>query len=92
MQRTCCLFAPRVGGAKSCYPEHLYIIETLCIRPIGEVDGGLLQSSPIARRLAQLEARTDARFKAVFDALRDLLTPAEPMKKRGTGFTAHIEK
>ena len=54
-------------------------------RPIGEVDHRLLQSSPIARRLAQLEARTDARFKAVFDALRDLMTPAEPMKKRGIG-------
>lgn len=45
----------------------------------------------LARRLAQLEARTDARFKAVFDALRDLMAPVEP-KRRPIGFVHPKEK
>lgn len=45
----------------------------------------------LAERLAKLEARTDARFKAVFDALRDLMTPAEP-KRRPIGFVYPKEK
>jgi hypothetical protein len=39
----------------------------------------------LARRLDQLEKKYDAQFKAVFDAIRQLMTPPEP-KKRKIGF------
>jgi hypothetical protein len=45
----------------------------------------------LAERIAKLEARTDARFKAVFDALRELMTPTEP-KRRPIGFVHPKEK
>lgn len=45
----------------------------------------------LAARIAQLEARTDARFKAVFDALRELMAPTEP-KRRPIGFVYPKEK
>ncbi len=40
----------------------------------------------LARKLAALEKRYDAQFKAVFDAIRELMTPPEPKKKRPIGF------
>lgn len=40
----------------------------------------------LARKLAALEKKYDAQFKAVFDAIRELMTPLEPPKKRRIGF------
>jgi phage regulator Rha-like protein len=40
----------------------------------------------LARKLAALEKRYDAQFRAVFDAIRELMTPPEPKKKRPIGF------
>ena len=39
----------------------------------------------LARRLDALEKKYDTQFKAVFDAIRALMTPPEP-KRRGVGF------
>ncbi|MEK7775309.1 MAG: ORF6N domain-containing protein [Candidatus Zixiibacteriota bacterium] len=39
----------------------------------------------LARKLANLEKKYDAQFKAVFDAIRQLMTPPEP-KRRPIGF------
>jgi len=36
----------------------------------------------LARKVQELEAKYDARFKAVFDAIRRLMTPAQPPKTR----------
>lgn len=41
--------------------------------------------SDLARKLAALEKRYDAQFKVVFDAIRELMAPPEP-KKRRIGF------
>jgi ORF6N domain len=41
----------------------------------------------LACRLATLEKKYDTQFKAVFDAIRALMTPPEP-KRRGIGFRA----
>ena len=43
------------------------------------------------RRLEQLEAKTDAKFKAVFEAIRQLMVPVEP-RKRSIGFVTPKEK
>jgi hypothetical protein len=39
----------------------------------------------LARKLATLENKYDAQFKAVFDAVRQLMAPPA-MKRRGIGF------
>jgi len=44
-------------------------------------------NSELSRRLDELENKYDAQFKAVFDAIRELMSPPEEPKKR-IGFTA----
>lgn len=44
----------------------------------------------LARKFDALEKKYDAQFKVVFDAIRELMTPAEPKKKGPIGF-AHWE-
>ncbi len=40
----------------------------------------------LARKLVALERKYDAQFKVVFDAIRALMTPPAPKKKRPIGF------
>jgi hypothetical protein len=40
----------------------------------------------LARRLDELEAKYDRQCKVVFDAIRQLMTPADRPPKRGIGF------
>jgi len=40
----------------------------------------------LARKLAALEKKYDTQFKVVFDAIRELMTPPDPKKKRPIGF------
>jgi len=42
----------------------------------------------LARKLAALERKYDHQFKVVFDAIRELMTPPEPNKRRRIGFGA----
>lgn len=46
----------------------------------------LASHKALARRLEELEAKTDARFKQVFEAIRQLMMPPDPPKKRQIGF------
>ena len=46
----------------------------------------LSSHADLARKLAALESRYDAQFKAVFNAIRELMAPQEPPKKRRIGF------
>lgn len=45
----------------------------------------------LARKIKSLEKRYDSQFKVVFDALRQLMTPADPPKHK-IGFVAKEEK
>jgi hypothetical protein len=45
----------------------------------------LASNEELSRKLAALEKKYDAHFKVVFDAIRQLMAPAEP-KKRKIGF------
>ena len=45
----------------------------------------------LARKLDSLEKKYDAQFKVVFDAIRQLMTPPEP-KRRRIGFLREEEK
>ena len=50
----------------------------------------LASNAELARKLAALEKKYDAQFKAVFDAIRGLMTPPEP-KRRPIGFVTPEE-
>ena len=45
----------------------------------------LASNARLAQKLEALERKYDAQFKVVFDAIRELMTPPEP-KKRKIGF------
>jgi hypothetical protein len=45
----------------------------------------------LARKLNEMEKKYDAQFKVVFDAIRQLMTPPEPKRKR-IGFLQEKEK
>jgi hypothetical protein len=47
----------------------------------------LMSHADLAQKLAELEKRYDAQFRVVFDAIRQLMTPPAPPKRR-TGFAA----
>src|SRR3989344_2609438 len=46
----------------------------------------LSTNADLARKLAVLEKKYDAQFRVVFDAIRELMIPPEPKKKRPIGF------
>jgi hypothetical protein len=52
----------------------------------------LASHADLARKLAALEKKYDAQFKIVFDAIRELMTPPEPRKKRPIGFAPQEKK
>ena len=52
----------------------------------------LASNAELARKLAALERKYDAQFKVVFDAIRELMAPPEPKKKRPIGFAPWGEK
>lgn len=47
----------------------------------------LSSHADLAREPEALEKRYDAQFRAVFDAIRELMTPPGPPRKRPIGFT-----
>jgi len=52
----------------------------------------LASNTELARKLAALEKKYDTQFKVVFDAIRELMTPTEPKKKRPIGFAPWDDK
>lgn len=43
--------------------------------------GWLASHEELARKLAELEMRYDAKFKVIFDTIRELMKPPEPIKR-----------
>ncbi len=52
----------------------------------------LATNAELSRKLVALEKKYDARFKAVFEAIHDLMNPPENKKKRPIGFAAWEKK
>lgn len=46
----------------------------------------LASHAELARKLSALEKKYDTQFKVVFDAIRQLMTPPKPKKRRQIGF------
>ena len=51
----------------------------------------IASNKDLAKRLDELESKYDKQFKVVFDAIRELMTPPEP-KRRRIGFLREKEK
>jgi hypothetical protein len=51
----------------------------------------LVSNAELARKLGDLERKYDAPFRVVFDAIRQLMTPAGPKRKQ-IGFTQAKKK
>lgn len=51
----------------------------------------LASNEDLARKLAALENKYDTQFKAVFDAIRQLMAPQHPPKRRQIGFKRDAE-
>ena len=45
-----------------------------------------IANQELSQKLAALERKYDYQFKVVFDAIREIMTPAIPAKKRRIGF------
>jgi len=52
----------------------------------------LASNVELARKLAMLEKKYDAQFRVVFDAIKELMAPPEPKKKRPIGFAPWKDK
>ncbi len=52
----------------------------------------LATNAELGRKLAALEKKYDAQFKVVFDAIRELMIPPEPKKRRPIGFAPWEDK
>ena len=52
----------------------------------------LSTNAELSRKLATLEKKYDVQFKAVFEAIRELMTPLEPKKKLPIGFAPWEKK
>ena len=56
------------------------------IRTFVKLRGILAAHDDLKRQLATLERKYDGHFKIVFDAIKELMTPPEPPKKKRIGF------
>ena len=61
------------------------------MRAFVRMRGVLAEHAELARKLAQLEKKYDGQFRLVFDAIRDLMTPAS-LPKRRIGFRPEGER
>lgn len=51
----------------------------------------LATHADVERKIAQLEKKYDAQFKAVFDAIRELMIPPEPREKNKIGYLSETQ-
>jgi hypothetical protein len=56
------------------------------MRTFVKLRGILAEHQDLKRQLATMEQKYDGHFKVVFDAIRELMTPPAPQKKKRIGF------
>lgn len=52
----------------------------------------LASNAELSRKLVALEKKYDIKFRAVFEAIRELMAPSDPKKKRPIGFAPWEKK
>ena len=67
------------------------LVNIQIMRSFVRLRGMLASHADLARKLDALEKKYDTQFKVVFDAIRELMTPPTP-KRRRIGFYAKDEK
>jgi phage regulator Rha-like protein len=66
-------------------------VNILIMRAFVKLREMIASNKDLAKRLDELEQKYDAQFKIVFDAIRQLMVPPEPRRKR-IGFVAGKER
>lgn len=66
-------------------------VNILIMRAFVKLRGMIASNKDLAKRLEELEKKYDAQFKIVFDAIRQIMTPPEPKRKK-IGFLHGEEK
>lgn len=56
------------------------------MRTFGKLREMVSSNKVLSRRLDELEKKSDSQFKLVFEAIRQLMVPPDPPKKRKIGF------
>lgn len=73
----------------SCAPARAVRVNIEIMRAFVRLRQTLASHADLARKLAALEKHYDANFRVVFDAIRELMTPRTPPRKR-IGFRASL--
>ena len=63
-------------------------VNILIMRSFVKLREMIASHKDLAKKLEDLEKKYDSQFKLVFDAIRQLMTPPEPKKKRPIGFVS----
>lgn len=66
--------------------DRAILVNIEIMRTFGRLRHILATHKDLARRLEELEQKYDSKFKAVFDAIRELMTPPPVPPKRKIGF------
>ena len=76
------------------FTEHGAIMEASVqvVRAFVQLRQMLASNAELSGKLAALEKKYDIKFRAVFEAIRELMTPSDPKKKRPIGFAPWEKK
>ena len=66
--------------------ERAIEVNILIMRAFVRLRSLMASHKDLACKLAELEKKYDAQFKIVFDAIRQLMAPQQPPKRRQIGF------
>ncbi len=61
-------------------------VNIMIMRTFVQLRQWLSSHTELAKKIEELEARYDGQFQAVFDAIRQLVNPPQPRKRRKIGF------
>jgi hypothetical protein len=67
-------------------------VSLMVVRTFVQLRQMLASNVELSRKLAALEKNYDIKFRAVFDAIHELMAPSDPRKKRPIGFAPWEEK
>ena len=67
-------------------------VSLMVVRAFVQLRQILASNAELSRKLVALEKKYDIKFRAVFEAIRELMTPSDPKKKRPIGFAPWEKK
>lgn len=67
-------------------------VSLMVVRTFVQLRQMLSTNAELSRKLVAMEKNYDIKFKAIFEAIHQLMTPADPKKKRPIGFASWEKK